>query len=129
MDHREFMNALRETFRRIREEKGISQHDLSRLAKKPQSVIARFETGKDVQDHNIGWVKQLCDAIDLPIAQLLAETTAKKVDDAKLVYDEPIICLDCDEILGYSKHVVQEVLCDECNDKNKEHNGKLRGNK
>jgi len=57
--------------KKLRKERHISQHELARLARVPQSAISMIETGKS--EPKIATVKKLASALGVHILVLLGE--------------------------------------------------------
>lgn len=67
---------LKSILREVRTKKGISQLELSRLAKIAPSVICNIENGK--QYPYPGWRKRISKALDIPEGKLFAEYYQEK---------------------------------------------------
>lgn len=73
------IETIGQNLRRSREAAGISQRTLAKEAKISRSTIANLELGTAPNVH-LGTLKSLCDALGLPITEILAEGAAATDD-------------------------------------------------
>ncbi len=78
--HENVLKNLGSTLKQLRTEKGITQVELGKLASKPQSTIARVESGM-VPDVALRVVYEFVDAMDVSLTELFSILEKKKVPE------------------------------------------------
>jgi predicted transcriptional regulator len=111
------LNKIRKKLKLIREAKGITQNELARKLKKPQSTVSRFEREKT--DCNYSLVNDYCKALGEDLMSVLAYDQI----EYRNVYYSQVRCEQCDKPVGFSKHDM-DYLCNLCNDQNRAFNKK-----
>jgi transcriptional regulator with XRE-family HTH domain len=106
---------LKKRLKAIREAKGLSQNEIARLMRKPQSVISRFET--QTLEPNYSLIHEYCKALGEDLVSVLTYDAM----DYKTVYYTVVYCKQCDKQIGYSNGEL-DVMCNLCNDQNKSYN-------
>lgn len=75
-DFDKFFDAVLETLKEIRKQKGLTQEDLGVRMGKPQSAVARLESG-GVRDPRISMIFQVCEALEISPADALGSAFEK----------------------------------------------------
>lgn len=58
------------SIKKIREEKGMSQEELSRVSNVSRTTISSLESGKDIEVM-VGTIKAIADALNVPVSFLI----------------------------------------------------------
>lgn len=75
-DFDKFFDAVLENLKEIRKQKGLTQEDLGERMGKPQSAVARLESG-GVRDPRISMIFQICQALEINPADALGTAFEK----------------------------------------------------
>ena len=68
----DFLVHMCQTIKQMRKEKGLTQEVVASRIKAPQSMVARFESGK-INDAHISLVYRICEAIGEDIGTVLTQ--------------------------------------------------------
>ncbi len=82
-DYEIFFSSVLEKLKEKRKEKGLTQGDLGKLIGKPQSAVARFESGA-IKDPGFSMIYNVCKALEIRPGELLDSYFTDLSDSKKL---------------------------------------------
>ena len=84
----DFMENLGNIVKRTRKNLGMTQTDLGNKIDRPQSSIARLESGQ-LGDTHFGFILVLADALDMKVEDLVAKAFGREASSSKKRKQEP----------------------------------------